>query len=682
MKPLQGISLAVLSAAPAARVSARHLTRLGAEIGADPAAADVVLCDTQDVPATGIRCVFERHALDCGGLVDSEATAQAVAGLTDYVGPAGGTPARVGCDVGQAVAGFASVQAVLAALYRGGAPPVVHVSPLRAIMTLKTILWAARARPDVWTGTHVRSRERLVDSGYRTADGYVTLDFAPGAQQSWLHFTGALELEAETIAALRPRWYETVGWGDDVDVARPIYEARLATLTSEQAVQLIRQSGGSSVPFLSPAQCLAHPQARAVGLPRSLEDGLPWRMTAEPGAAPPRGGVDPTDGPPLAGVRVIDLGVGGVGPFAATLLAWLGADVVKIEAPNEFIMTVRPTAGDISTTYLALNQGKRSVTLDLKRADDLALARELVAGADVVLENFRPGALDRLGLGFEHLRTLNPAIIYCSATGFGWDGPLAKEPCTDPHMQAFSGFAALSAQPPDGAPRRIRYYGFVDLVTSMVIVEAACAALVLRDRQGGAVRMQTSMLHAVTEVQSLNAESDRPAPDDVFRAGDGFIAITCRDDDQWQTLLDVLGRPAALTGSALNTRRGRFQNAERLRSALSTILAERPAAAWALELGRVGISAARALHDDDVIARRELWRWQMLRDLPLEHAGPLIAGGPPWRLPTAEHPPKAPRPGSATRSLRADPHAFWTAPRGSPARPPTKDPVSLCRAMA
>jgi len=439
----------------------------------------------------------------------------------------------------------------------------------------------------------------------------------------------------------------------------PLYEGRLAALESAQAVALIRDAGGSSVPFLTPAECLAHPQARAVGLPESLEVGLPWRMRARSGPAPPSRAEDGVDAAPLAGVRVLDLGVGGVGPFAATLLAWLGADVVKIEAPNEFIMTVRPTVDAISTTYLALNQGKRSVKLDLKDPGDLALAHELVRGADVVVENFRPGALERLGMGFEDVCTLNPTVVYCSATGFGWTGPLAQEACTDPHIQAFSGFAALKAGREAGGPRRIRYYGFVDLVTSTVIAEGVCAALLLRSRQGGAIRVETSMLHAIAEVLSLDDDDERPVPDDVYRASDGVLAITCRDEDQWQRLVDILGRPPALTDPELATRQGRLHNGERLRAALNASLGQRPAAAWALELGRVGIPAARALHDDDAIQRRELWRWQMLRELPLEHAAPLIAGGPPWRLAGAPSAPVAPVPGSSTPTLRGDPRAFW-----------------------
>ena len=493
------------STSPAAAVCATQLERLGARLTRDPSERhDIALLDAApDSAGSAIACVFEQHRLDTGDLVASEATAQAALGYGDYVADTAGPRARLGSDIGTAVTGFCAAQAVLAQRFADTRGAIVRVSELRTLSMLKSLLWAARSRPDEWSGTHVRSRDRAVDSGYRTADGHVTIDFSPWGEEAWERFVARLGLPASVVESLRPRWYETVGWGDDVDAARPLYESGLAGRSSEEVLELVRSSGGSSMPFLTLAQCLAHPQAGAVELRERAVDGLPWR-SENVGDVParPAGG----DGRrPLGGVRVVDLGVGGVGPFAATLLGWLGADVVKIEAPNEFIMSVRPTVAGISSTYFAINQGKRSVRLDLKQQGELQIARRLIAGADVVLENFRPGALDRLGLGFSDVLALNPAIVYCSATGFGWDGPLSGEPCTDPHMQAFSGFAWANAD--HGVPRRIRYYGFVDLVTSCVIAEAVCAALVGRMRTGGATRIETSMMHAVVAAQTAASES-------------------------------------------------------------------------------------------------------------------------------------------------------------------------------
>ena len=643
---LNGIVVRVLTDEPAADVCAGHLRALGAVTTAAATRADVVLADRHsdlsgDVDAA-LVCTFEAHEIG-GGLVASETTAQAAIGLTDYVGPAGGPAARLGCDVGTVVAGFSAVQAILAWLHGGRAPATRHdmaVSPLRALSTLKTILWAARTRPDEWVGTHVRSRDRLVDSGYRTKDGRITLDFPVGAEGSWVRFVTELGLDAPTSTRLAARWHESVGWGDDVDLARPQYEARLAELTTDDAVELVRRNGGSSVPFQMLAECLDHPQSRALGLSAGA---LPYRIEALGRLRVAGSGHDPER--PLADVRVVDFGVGGVGPFAATLLAWLGADVVKVEAPNEFILDVRPTVGGLSTTYLALNQGKRSVRLDLKDAVDSELARGLIADADVVIENFRPGALARIGFGFDELSSLNPRLVYSSVTGFGSVGPLAGEPCTDPHMQAFSGFATANADEA-GLPRRIRYYGFVDLVTSTVAAEAVCGALLARASVGGPVRVETSMLEAVTQVLRTSAQLPRHELDGLFGARDGDVAVTCRTTDDLAALRDVLGLEPDLDRA-------------RAREALEERLAALPATEVARLLRERNIAAVVVVRDEDVLASEEYRRVGLVRDLPIPHADPLAAGGPPWLGGGGLHPPDAPLPGANTPALRACPSAFW-----------------------
>ena len=644
---LDGVVVCGLTDDPAAAIAARHLEQLGATVfGIERPDADVVLVDAgsdplADCTATALVCTFESQRVD-GGLVASETTAQAAIGFTGYVGPADGPPARIGCDVGTVVAGISAVQGTLAWLHGGrvaGARHDIAVSPLRALSTLKTIIWAARTRPDEWVGTHVRSRDRLVDSGYLTRDGRITLDFPVGAEDRWGRLADELGLDASAIERLQPRWHETVGWGDDVDDARPVYEERLSSLSTDDAVALIRRNGGSSVPFQTLEECLDHPQSRALGLRERGAYGLPFRLDP---AGRLRVAASSSRDParPLADVRVVDFGVGGVGPFAATLLAWLGADVVKVEAPNEFILSVRPTVAGLSTTYLALNQGKRSVRLDLKDAADRELARELVSGTDVVLENFRPGALDRIGFGFEELSTLNPRLVYCSVTGFGSVGPLASEPCTDPHMQAFSGFASENADKL-GLPRRLRYYGFVDLATSTVAAEAVCAALLARATVGGPVRVETSMLEAVTHVLQASRDSTAHEHDGLYGTRDGNLAVTCRSVEEVAALADVL-RVSSLTDAGLEE-----------------IFGTRSAAEWAQLLGERGVPSAQALRDEDVLRRRDFREAGLLRDLPLPDAEPLIAGGPPWSLGDQGQSPAAPAPGQDTERFRIDPGSFW-----------------------
>jgi crotonobetainyl-CoA:carnitine CoA-transferase CaiB-like acyl-CoA transferase len=309
---------------------------------------------------------------------------------------------------------------------------------------------------------------------------------------------------------------------------------------------------------------------------------------------------------------------------------------------------------------MAINQGKRSIRLDLKNSEDLVLARGLVESADVVLENFRPGAMERLGLGFEDVRELNPSVVYCSVTGFGSRGPLAGEPCTDPHMQAFSGFAAGNADPPDGLPRRVRYYALVDLVTSCVAAEATCAGLMLRDGTGEAVRVETSMLEAMCDVLAGDAKASC-FPDGIFRTADGYLALTCADDPEaWRRLVDVLAS-AALADESPARRDIRVATRERVESETARALLRLPSAAWAHSLARGGIACARVTRAEAVIARKDLWDAGVLRALPTP-SGQLVAGGPPWWPGGNVGAPAAPSPGEHTDGFRSDPEGVWSQP--------------------
>lgn len=659
----------------AARICALHLERLGAAIAADTASAEIELVgpDGRTVAAgtAFVTCEFEEYRPDFGGLVASEATAQAALSLPDYLGAGNAPRERTGTDLASSVAGFVAAQHIMAAI-AGGATPErparLATSSLRALATLKSLTTAARADPDEWTGTHVVSREKLPDTGYATADGRITLDFDYAAELDWLAFVEALGLDHQEIGRLRRRWSQTVGWGDDVDFARPMYEKYLRRLGSADAMSLIRAHGGSSVSFLTPDECMEHPQGQALELRRSFERGIPFRVEAtESGVASSPDGWpgSRSQDAPLAGLRVVDLGVGGVGPFAPMLLATLGADVVKVEPPSDFVHQIGPRSRGISTTYLACNAGKRSVCLDLKTAKDLDLLWQLLTEADVVSANFRPSVLDRLGLSFDLVSAVNPAVVYAATTGYGWCGPLANEPCTDPHAQAFAGFAATNANA-DGLPRRLRYVGLIDVVTSSVIAEAICAGILERQRTGRPVHVQTSMIHAVLEMSRTLTDLDIAAPDGLFPAADEFIALTCRDDGEWDTLVDVLGRPSTLRVAVFAHSAGRRSHDDELRHAMGEILRRRAAQAWAREFGAAGIPCVRLMHDDEIIARRDYWADGLFRPLLFGDNSPLVTGGPPVRyVESSVGPVRAPLPGEHTEQLRADPSSFWFTHRST-----------------
>ena len=450
---LSGRTVLVATRDDAASMCAGHLERLGARIVEDGLdEPDVVLADDRPqperaIPSAGmLTCVFESHLLQRGGLIGSETTAQAAAALTDYIAGAHERPSRTGCDIATTVTGFFASQAILAWLYGGrvpGAGHVVRVSTLRSLATLKTILWAARSRPDSWSGTHVRSRDRLVDSGYVTADRRITLDFPLTGADGWLGFATELGLDPELIDRLRPSWAESIGWGDDVDAYRPAEWAHLAELSAVDAIDLIRRQAARR-------SCSSR-RRHASGIRRPERSGRryaghgPSLAPRCPGGAQGRSFRALTRSSRWPAPGVVDLGRWGVGPFSATLsgLAW------RRRGQGRGAERVHPRGqahGRRAQHHLPGHEpGQRSVSLDLKQEEELELALALVDDADVVIENFRPGALARLGLGFDDLSRRNPGARLLLGVGLRVGRAYAGEPCTDPHMQAFSGFAVANA---------------------------------------------------------------------------------------------------------------------------------------------------------------------------------------------------------------------------------------------
>ncbi|MFI4986498.1 MAG: CaiB/BaiF CoA transferase family protein [Alphaproteobacteria bacterium] len=378
---------------------------------------------------------------------------------------------------------------------------------------------------------------------------------------------------------------------------------------------------------------------------------------------------------PLDGIRVVNFGVGGVAPWASSQLAQLGATVVKIEAPNEFIMYTMPPWRGITTTYAALNANCRSVKLNLKDEADQKLAWSLVEAADVMIENFRSGAIDRMGFGFEAVSRRNPRIVFCSSSGFGREGAMAGLPCTDPHIQAFSGFATLNGSGPEG--ERVRYYGMIDLYTGQLIAEAALAGLIARRRSGQPQYIEMTMLGGATAMlmtqlaarlrggappAGLGARGRHTAPDGLYATADGTIALTVENDAQWQALCGVLERGDLAADRHFASAEGRRSAAAAVEGELSAALAAAPADWWLAALRRAGVPCARVQRDHEVAAHRETWQRGHLRELAVSDKGTLQAAAPAWDFDgTDAVPGRAPWPGEDTALLREDPAGFWQA---------------------
>jgi crotonobetainyl-CoA:carnitine CoA-transferase CaiB-like acyl-CoA transferase len=375
---------------------------------------------------------------------------------------------------------------------------------------------------------------------------------------------------------------------------------------------------------------------------------------------------------PLRGIRVVNFGLGGVAPWAASLLAQLGGTVVKIEAPNEFIMYTLPPWRGLTTTYACLNANSRSVKLNLKDEADRKLAWGLAETADVMIENFRSGAIDRMGYGFKEVAARNPRIVFVSSSGFGREGEMAGLPCTDPHIQAFSGFAALNGNTEGG--ERVRYYGMLDLYCGQIICEAVLTALIARGRDpkpqyvemtmlgGASSALLTQLAVHMRDNMPVERRGRHSAPDGLYRTLDGTIALTVEDDARFRALCGVIEREPLAKDARFATAPARLANMETLDAEIENALAIAPSDWWVVALARAGIACARAHADHEVSAHRDTWQRGHMRDLEVRGVGKLRAAAPPWDFEgVAQAPGRAPQPGQDTDLLRRDPIDFWAA---------------------
>jgi crotonobetainyl-CoA:carnitine CoA-transferase CaiB-like acyl-CoA transferase len=263
---------------------------------------------------------------------------------------------------------------------------------------------------------------------------------------------------------------------------------------------------------------------------------------------------------PFDGIRILDLTTVVSGPLATMILADQGADVIKVEAPNggDYARHVATRRGGFSATFLNNNRNKRSIVLDLKAPDGLDAFRRLAATADVVVQNFRPGVADRLGIGEDALRTLTPSIVYVSISGFGFEGPYAQKPVFDPLIQAVSGLTTIQAGSDQERPRLVRTI-LPDKLTAIQASQAIAAALFARERTGEGQHVSLSMLDAVVSFMwssdmgghtfvgnEMIVEEAQSFIDLIYETADGFISVAVMQNKHWSGLAQALGRPDLL----------------------------------------------------------------------------------------------------------------------------------------
>jgi crotonobetainyl-CoA:carnitine CoA-transferase CaiB-like acyl-CoA transferase len=311
-------------------------------------------------------------------------------------------------------------------------------------------------------------------------------------------------------------------------------------------------------------------------------------------------------GSALDGVLVADFTRVLAGPLATMTLGDLGADVIKVEAPggDETRQWSPPQAGDGTATYfLALNRNKRSVALDLRDPGDLALAHALIARADVMVDNFKPGGLERLGLGPDGLRESNPGLVHCSITGFG-AGPGAAVPGYDPLVQALSGLMSITG-PADGEPSKVGV-ALVDVIAGLNAAVAILAALRERERSGEGQRIEVTLLGSalaalVNQASGYLNAGALPArlgnvhpsiePFATYAAADGPLMICAGNDHQFAALARALGAPELAADERFATNPSRVANRDALRALIEERLAGSPVEEWVSRLRETGVAA-------------------------------------------------------------------------------------------
>ena len=326
----------------------------------------------------------------------------------------------------------------------------------------------------------------------------------------------------------------------------------------------------------------------------------------------------------LKGVRVLDLTNVLAGPFCCHQLAHLGADVIKVEVPGSGDLA-RQLGADaalnakrMGVSFLAQNPGKRSITLNMKSAAGKEAFLKLVATAEVVVENFRPGVMDRLGVGFEVLKHVRPGLVYCAISGFGQDGPARDLPAYDQIIQGLSGVMSITGDA-ETAPYRVGY-PVADTIGGMTAAFAIAGALARQDKSE-ATFLDVSMLEATLATMGwvvsnyliagkdpapLGNENFTASPSGTFATGEGLLNIAANKQEQFEALCRMAGRPDLTEDPRFAERQGRLDNRAALKAELESALAARSAAEWEKDLNAAGVPAGRVLSVPEALANPQV----------------------------------------------------------------------------
>ena len=351
---------------------------------------------------------------------------------------------------------------------------------------------------------------------------------------------------------------------------------------------------------------------------------------------------------PLAGIKVVELAQIMAGPTCGMLLADMGADVIKVEklpGGDDTRSYSEPAIGGESAAFMMLNRNKRGIAVNLKKPGGLEVVKRLLAGADVVTENYRKGALEKLGLGYEVLRSLNPRLVYCAISGYGRSGPYADKGGFDLIAQGFAGIMSITGEP--GGPPAKAGTSIADINAGILAALGVVAALVARATTGRGQMVDTSLMEAAVQQtfwQSAMffATGVNPgptgsahiltAPYQAFPTLDGWINLGGANQANWERIVKVIGRPELAADARFRTNTDRMRNLEALTPLVSEVLRLRASAHWIAEFEAAGVPVGPVNRIGDMLADPQVAAREMVVEVEHPRAGRMKTLGAPIKF--------------------------------------------------
>ena len=347
---------------------------------------------------------------------------------------------------------------------------------------------------------------------------------------------------------------------------------------------------------------------------------------------------------PLTGVRVIDISAVLSGPLAGGILADQGADVIKVETlDGDIVRRMGGKPDGVTAGFVTANRGKRSIAVDVKTEAGLGIVKELLSDADVLIQNFRPGAIERMGLGEPVVRELNRRIIFVSISGFGESGPYAHKRVYDPVIQSLSGLADIQRDRQTGRPMMIRTV-IPDKTTGLTAAQAITAALFSRERTGEGQHIRLAMIDAMLSLAwaegmaaytVVGHEDNVPPetrPDLIYQTLDGYITAGAVSDAEWQGMCRALGQEQWLTDERFATPASRVRNATERLNLTAEVLATRESGYWLPRLDAEGVPSAPVLSRRELLDHEQIAANQLIEEMDQPGIGAIRQARPPARF--------------------------------------------------